>query len=208
MKLFLTAFEPFGGEQINAALEAVNHVSVPSEIELSTLTIPTVFGAGAEMILSFARSFRPDAIIMIGQASGRPSISLERIAINLRDASMPDNVGNQPVDQPVVPSGPAAYFSTLPLKTMRAAVLSAGIPCDLSCSAGTFVCNDLMYSVLHLLAAASSPVLAGFIHVPCTPEQASLSNWKIPSMQTSDAVKGLEAAILSLCRFLDGTNSS
>ncbi len=198
MKILLTAFEPFNGEKINAALETVNRVCVPDGVTLCTLTVPAVFGLCTDTVIDKIRSFRPDAVIMTGQASGRSAISLERIAVNLRDARIPDNAQNQPVDVPVDPDGPAAYFSTLPVKAMREAILAAGVPCELSCNAGTFVCNDLMYGVLHTLSLAVFPIPAGFIHLPCTPEQAVLYEKKTPSMKTEDAAKGLEAAISSL----------
>lgn len=198
MKILLTAFEPFNSEQINAALEAVTCVNPPVGVTLRTLTVPTVFGLCTNTVMDTVRSFRPDVVIMTGQASGRSAISLERIAVNLRDARIPDNAQNQPVDVPVDPNGPSAYFSTLPVKAMRKAILAAGVPCELSYSAGTFVCNDLMYGVLHALSCEAAPAIAGFIHLPCTPEQAALYTREMPSLKTEDAVKGLEAALASL----------
>ena len=198
MKILLTAFEPFNGEQTNAALEAVNRVHPPANITLHKLTVPTVFGFCTDTVMDTILSFRPDAVIMTGQASGRNAISLERIAVNLREARIPDNAQNQPIDVPIDPNGPPAYFSTLPVKAMREAILSAGVPCELSYSAGTFVCNDLMYGVLHALSREAVPALAGFIHLPCTPEQAALYAKETPSLKTKDAVKGLEAALTAL----------
>ena len=198
MKILLTAFEPFGGERINAACEAVARVTVPEGAELYKLTVPTVFGLCTETVLKAMRTFQPDAIVCVGQAAGRAAITPERVAINLRDARIPDNAGFQPVDEPVMPNGPAAYFSTLPVRAMTEAVKKAGLPAELSNTAGTFVCNDLFYGIRHTVESECPSVSCGFIHVPCTPEQASAYPAPLPSMDLPDIVKGLEAALSAL----------
>ena len=142
--------------------------------------------------------FVVDAILLIGQASRRSAITPERVAINVMDARIPDNAGQQPQNAPIRPSGPAAYFSTLPLRAMVQAIEAAGLPAVVSNTAGTFVCNDLFYGVMDYLAARSPAVPAGFIHVPCTPEQAAAFDPPLRSMALPDIVKGLEAAIGAL----------
>ncbi len=201
MKLLLTAFEPFGGEATNAALEAVTRVAAPNGVTLVKRTVPTVFGACIDAVTRAIEAERPDAIVMVGQASGRKAITPERVAINVRDARIPDNAGSQPVDEPIAPTGPAAYFSTLPLRRMIDAAQAVGVPAALSNTAGTFVCNDLFYGVLDFLAAqngGSPAVPAGFVHVPCTPEQAAAFDPSLASMALADIVKGLEAMIGAL----------
>lgn len=149
MKILLTGFDPFGGEEVNPSLEAVKHVTAPSGAELIKLEVPTVFGASIDAVLKAMRQHRPDAVVCVGQAAGRAGITPERVAINIADASLPDNAGNQPCDEPIYPDGDAAYFSTLPVKAMVAAIQAAGLPASLSNTAGTFVCNQLLYGVLY-----------------------------------------------------------
>ncbi len=190
-KLLITGFEPFGGESINPSWEAVK--LLPDKIgdhELFKLKVPTVFGKAAEAVLSFAEEMKPDAVICIGQAAGRSSVTPELVAINLRYAPIPDNIGEKPEDVPVVQGGPNAYFSTLPVREMAKAISVAGLPGAVSYSAGAFVCNDLLYSVLHNYN--NTPVRAAFIHVPLIPEQA---NGERPSLPLSEIEKALEAAI-------------
>ena len=152
MKLLLTAFDPFGGETVNPAQEAVKMVSSRvGNVEVIKCVVPTVFGKSIETVAAAIEDCRPDAVLCIGQAGGRADLTPERIAINLDDASIADNEGNRPVDTPIFPDGKPAYFSTLPVKAMVAAIRAAGIPASLSNTAGTFVCNHLMYGVLYTL---------------------------------------------------------
>ena len=193
-KLLITGFDPFGGETVNPSWEAVKLLpDIIGEYVLTKLQIPTVFGEAAQMILSSARQIRPDVILSVGQAGGRSGITPEVIGINLREARLPDNAGNQPVNAPVVPDGPAAYFSTVPVRDMVAAISNAGIPANLSCSAGAFVCNDVLYTLLHRFDGTSTS--AGFIHVPFLPEQAKEN---VPSLPLEKIVAGLTAAIGAL----------
>ena len=171
MNVLITGFDPFGGEPINPAWEAVK--AMKDEIagaKITKLQIPTVFGLAAARTLACAAECRPDAVLCIGQAGTRSAVTPEYVGINLRHARIADNLGNQPQDEPVVPGGPTAYFATVPVRTMTAAIEAQGIPAAVSYTAGTYVCNDLLYTLLHHYAG--TPVRAGFIHVPFLPEQA------------------------------------
>ena len=189
-KLLITGFEPFGGEKINPSWEAVK--LLPKKIgdfELIKAEIPVVFEKAAETVIAKADELEPNAIICVGQAGGRSGITPEMVAINLRFASIPDNEGNQPKDIPCVTDGENAYFSTLPIRKMAAAVSEASIPCSVSYSAGTYVCNDLIYHVLHHYKGTD--IKGCFIHVPFIPEQTTDK----PSMELETIAKALEIAI-------------
>ena len=190
-KLLITGFDPFGGADRNPSREAVMALpDVIGDYTLFKLEIPTVFGLAAETVLRAATDLRPDAILCVGQAGGRAAITPEVVAINLREVSIPDNHGNQPQNTPVVENAPAAYFSTLPVRHMVEAVKAAGVPCALSYSAGVFVCNDLLYTLLHHYDGTDTRV--GFVHIPYLPEQAGEG---VPSLPLCEAVKGLTAVI-------------
>lgn len=189
-KLLITGFEPFGGEKINPSWEAVK--LLPEKIgdfEIIKAEIPVVFEKAAETVLAKAEELKPNAIICVGQAGGRTGVTPEMVAINLRFASIPDNEGNQPKDVPCISDGENAYFATLPVRKMVEAVSEASIPCSVSYSAGTYVCNDLIYHVLHSYKGTETK--ACFIHVPFIPEQ---TNDK-PSMELETIAKALEIAI-------------
>lgn len=191
MKLLITGFEPFGGSSINAAWSAVD--SLPERIgawELHKLQLPTVFGTAAQRVLAAAEELRPDAVLCVGQAGGRGGVTPEMAALNLRFARIPDNAGQSPMDEPVIPGGPAAYFATLPARVMTNAIQAAGLPAAVSYSAGVFVCNDLFYSLLHHFR--DTPTRVGFIHVPFLPQQGE------PSLPLKDTSAALVAAILAL----------
>ena len=193
-KLLITGFDPFGGESINPAWEAVSRL--PDRIgtwEIHRLQIPTVFGKAGEVLLAKAEALLPDAIISVGQAGGRKAVTPEMVAVNLRYGSIADNAGVRPQDEPVVSGGPAAYFATLPVRKMAQAMVDAGLPGSVSYSAGAFVCNDTMYAVLHRYHG--TPVRAGFIHVPFLPQQAKEG---VPSMALEEIVKALEICIEQL----------
>ena len=194
MKILLTAFEPFGGAAINPAQEAVR--LVPERIggaEIVKCTVPVVFGASVDTVLAAVEREQPDAVLCIGQAGGRAALTPERVAINVDDASIPDNAGRQPVDAPVVAGAPAAYFATLPVKAMTARIRAAGLPAAVSNTAGTYVCNHLMYGVLHALATRWPHVRGGFMHVPFAPEQ--VTERPAPSMSVADIARGIAAAV-------------
>ena len=193
-QLLITGFDPFGGETVNPSWEAVKQLdNTIGSYQLTKLQLPTVFGKAADALLSAAKELQPDAILSIGQAGGRSGITPEVIGINLREARIPDNAGNQPVNQPIVPDGPAAYFATVPVREMAAAMQTGGIPCTLSYSAGAFVCNDVLYSVLHHYHGTDTRV--GFIHVPFLPQQAKENQ---PFMTLDEIVRGLTLAIGAL----------
>ncbi len=194
MKILLTAFDAFGGESINPALKAVSLVKAPEGVELSKLEVPTVFGKSVDVVAAAMEREQPDAVICIGQAGGRKAVTPERVAINLMDAGIADNEGFIPVDLPIVPGGENALFSTLPIKAMVFAIQAAGVPAQLSNSAGTFVCNQLLYGVLNLCKEKFPNTIAGFIHVPFLPEQ-TVSRTEMPSLSLASMVTALEAAL-------------
>lgn len=190
-KLLITGFDPFGGAKINPSWEAVKGLpDRVGEYELCKLEIPTVFHRATRVVLEKAGEFQPDVILCVGQAGGRAAVTPERIAVNIRDARIPDNAGGQPDGELVAADGPAAYFATVPVREMAKAIEAAGIPATVSNSAGAFVCNDTLYGILH--ACAGTPVRCGFIHVPYIPEQGE------PSMPPETIRRALEAAILAL----------
>ena len=190
-QLLITGFEPFGGETVNPSWEAVRLLpEALGDYRLTKLQIPTVFGRAAGTVLEAARTLLPDVILCIGQAGGRSSVTPEVVGINLREARIPDNAGNQPENVPVVPGAPAAYFSTVPVRAMVGAIRDAGLPAALSYSAGTFVCNDVLFSLLHAFDGTQTKV--GFIHVPFLPEQAKEN---APALPLADIVRALTAAI-------------
>ena len=187
-KLLITGFDPFGGATINPAWEAVK--LLPEQIgdfEVYKLEIPTVFGLAAETVIAKASAVNPDVIICVGQAGGRAAVTPERIAVNIRDAKISDNAGNQPVGEFVTLDSPAAYFSTVPVMEMASAIADAGLPGVVSNSAGAFVCNDTLYCLLHHFR--DTAVKVGFIHVPYLPEQGS------PSLPLEKTAAALEIAI-------------
>lgn len=198
MKILITAFEPFGGETINPAQEAVRALNERiAGTELVKLTVPVAFGRSVETVFRAMKETQPDAVLCVGQAGGRSAVTPERVAVNIIDARIPDNDGRQPVDEPVFPDGPAAYFSTLPIRKMTARIREAGIPAEISNTAGTYVCNELMYGVLHHIAREFPGTRGGFVHVPFLHEQA-LTRANTPSLSMQDLVTALEAAIRAI----------
>ncbi|MBR3874282.1 MAG: pyroglutamyl-peptidase I [Clostridia bacterium] len=192
--LLITGFDPFDGETVNPAWEAVKRL--PDTIggwTLHKLEIPTVFADASRAVIAEAQRIKPDAVICVGQAGGRAAVTPEMVGINLRYGRIADNVGCAPQDEPVAPGAPAAYFATLPVRAMAEAVSAAGIPAAVSYSAGAFVCNDVLYSVLHHFNGTD--VRSGFIHVPFLPEQAKPG---VPSMPLDDIVRALEICIQTL----------
>lgn len=187
-KLLITGFDPFGGATVNPAWQAVRLLpDIIGDFVVYKLEIPTVFGRAAAIVADRAEEVRPDVILCIGQAGSRDAVTPERIAVNIRDAKISDNEGNMPQGEFVVPEGPAAYFSTVPVKEMAQAIRDAHIPGAVSNSAGAFVCNDTLYSLLHRYAGTG--VRIGFIHVPYAPEQGE------PSLPVEKTAAALEAAI-------------
>lgn len=195
MKVLVTGFEPFGGEKVNPALEAIK--GLPSEIhgaEVSWLEVPTVFHKSAQVLEEEMSRYQPDFVLCIGQAGGRSSLTPERVAINQDDARIPDNDGNQPIDLPIRQDGAPAYFSSLPIKAMVQAIKKEGLPASVSNTAGTFVCNHLMYQSLYLVEKKFPHVKAGFMHIPYMMEQV-VNRPTTPAMSLVDIRRGIEAAI-------------
>lgn len=198
MKVLITGFDPFGGESINPALEAVKKLPDTIEgAEIIKLEIPTVFRKSLEKIEENIIKFNPDVVISIGQAGGRFGITPERVAINIDDARIPDNETNQPIDIPIFEDGDTAYFTTLPIKAMVKEMQDNGIPSSVSNTAGTFVCNHVMYGVLYMAAKKYPNIKAGFIHVPYIPSQV-VTKPNQPSMSTEDITKGLTLCIKAI----------
>ena len=187
-KLLITGFDPFGGAKVNPSWQAVSRLpDRVGEFELCKLEIPTVYDFATRVVLEKAAQFQPDVILCVGQAGGRDSVTPERIGVNIRDARITDNAGNQPRGEFVAPEGPAAYFATVPVEKMVQAIERAGIKATVSNSAGAFVCNDTLYGILHHYAGTN--VRCGFVHVPYIPEQGS------PSMPLEQITAALAAAI-------------
>ena len=198
MKLLLTAFTPFGGESINPALEAVKEVKDKiSNLDIIKLEVPTVFNKSIQTVIDAMEKEKPDFVLCVGQAGGRAGITPERVAINVDDARIPDNDGNQPIDRTIYLDGENAYFSNLPVKAMVEAIKKASLTSSLSNSAGTYVCNHLMYGVLYHIDKIYKGMKGGFIHVPYIPEQ-TVDKPDKPSMPLNDIVRGLEAAISAI----------
>lgn len=188
-KVLITGFEPFGGESINPALEAVKRLNGRKLDggEVVMCQVPVTRYESIEAVIESIELHQPDIVITVGQAAGRTAITPERVAINLDDFRIPDNGGHQPIDEPVIPDGPDAYFTTLPIKAITRALQQENIPCQVSNTAGTFVCNHLFYGVQHYLRDKS--VRHGFVHIPLLPEQDSSGNQ--PTMSLDVIVEGL-----------------
>lgn len=194
MTLLLTGFAPFGGETLNPSWEAVRRLDGERLGDLTVVAaqLPTEFGAALQALDELLERHRPTLVVAVGQAGRRAELSLERIAINVDDARIPDNAGRQPIDEPVVAGGPAAYFSTLPIKAMTRVLRDAGIPAAVSQTAGTFVCNHVFYGLQHRLQG--SGVRGGFIHIPYLPAQAAAQPGA-PSMALETLIAGLRLAL-------------
>jgi len=189
--LLITGFDPFGGESVNPSWEAVKRL--PDRLgdwQIVKLQIPTVFEEAAQTVMAEADRCRAEVILSVGQAGGRAAVTPERIGINVRSASIADNKGNMPREEAIVSGGADGIFATVPVAAMAESIREAGLPGAVSNSAGTFVCNDVLYTLLHRYAGTS--VRAGFIHVPYLPEQGS------PSLSLEDTVRALERVIMVL----------
>jgi pyroglutamyl-peptidase len=197
MRLLLTGFEPFDGRDINTSQSAVLALGdhhVPS-VELHTLLLPVDRERGPDLLLQSVQQIQPDTVLCLGEAKGRMRVSIERVAINLLDAPMRDNAGHLMIDEPILADGPAAYFTTLPVRTMLHTLHALNVPGELSLSAGAFLCNQVAYVLLHELALRKSTCRAGFIHLPLLPEQASREAQPVPSMSLETTTRGLAAIV-------------
>ena len=193
-QILLTAFEPFGGDPVNPSLLIARrlHGETVAGARVVAVELPCVFHASLAVLDEALARTRPTLAVALGLAAGREGLSIERVAINVDDARIPDNVGAQPVDEPVAPGGPAAWFSTLPIKAMAAALNQAGVPASVSQTAGTFVCNHVFYGLQHRLAGTG--VRSGFIHVPLLPEQADRHPGQ-PVLALAEQVRGVRLAL-------------
>ena len=191
--MLLTGFDAFGGDTVNPSWLAVQALSgeVIAGHTVIAAQLPTAFASSTAVLVHLLRIHRPALVICVGQAGGRSALSIERVAININDARIADNTGAQPIDQPVLRTGPAAYFSTLPIKAVLHALQQAGLPAEVSQTAGTFVCNQVFYALMHALKKqrGKDTVRGGFIHVPFLPSQGA------PSMALGDMVLGLRVAV-------------
>lgn len=194
--VLITAFEPFGGERVNPSWEAVSQLDerMICGARVVAKQLPCEFGTSLEKIYAAIDELKPDVVLAVGQAGGRSDITVERVGINVDDARIPDNAGNQPIDEAIVEGGPAAYFATLPIKAIVEGIREAGIPASVSQTAGTYVCNHVMYGLLHYLAQQENPARGGFIHIPYLPEQA-VSHPGSASMSAQTVLLALEMAL-------------
>ena len=187
MKALVTGFEPFGGEEINASFEAVRRLPARiGAIEIATAALPTSYARSLVALEAAILRAKPDIVLCVGQAGERAALCVERVAVNLQDARMPDNDGAQPVDTPVIPGGPAAYLATLPVRAVVAALHAEELPAEISMSAGTFVCNHVFYGLMHIAATGKHRFRAGFLHVPPLPREKDA-----PSLPLDDIVRGI-----------------
>ncbi|MFY4775742.1 pyroglutamyl-peptidase I [Metabacillus sp. RGM 3146] len=199
-KVLLTGFEPFGGEKINPSWEAVKQLNgkVFDDIELSAERIPTVYRESIDALEMHIEKHQPDIVICVGQAGGRLHVTPEKVAINLDEARIPDNAGNQPIDEKISEDGPAAYFTGLPIKRMVEGMKEQGIPASVSYTAGTFVCNHVFYGLMDYIHRTSSNIRGGFIHIPFITEQ--VVDKKAPSLSLDTIVKGIRIAAVGAAR--------
>lgn len=197
-RILLTGFEPFGGEAVNPSwrvAQALHGSRIGGGATVFAACLPTVFGAAAGRLRQALDESGATLVLALGQAAGRSEMSLERVAINLDDARIADNAGSQPIDSPVVPGAPAAYFTTLPIKAMVLAMREAGCPAGVSYSAGTFVCNHVFFALMHELARRPG-VRGGFMHVPLLPQQAARQGGAAPpSLALAEMVAGVRVAL-------------
>lgn len=201
MKILVTGFDPFAEDTINPAIEAVKRLpDTIDDAKIIKLEIPTVFQKSAKVVREAILAEKPDYILNIGQAGGRTDLTPERIAINLDDARIEDNEGQQPIDLPIQNDGDAAYFSQLPIKAMVDSMKKEGLPASVSNSAGTFVCNHIMYQTLYLTAKEFPEIKAGFMHIPFMTEQV-VNRPERPSLPLEDIIKGIEVSIKAIVAY-------
>ena len=198
MKIIVTGFDPFGGEKINPSIECVKALPEIEGVELFRVELPTVFKESAIRLNEVINDVKPDAVLCVGQAGGRPGVTMERVAINVDDARIPDNISQQPIDEVIQLDGEAAYFTTLPIKRIVNAIRKAGIPAEVSNTAGTFVCNHIMYQALFTATKADKSFKAGFMHIPFIPEQTTDK----PSLPLEESTKALKIAIETIRDYL------
>jgi len=199
VKILVTAFEPFNGRDINPSQLILEQLEAPESVILIKELLPVEFQATTKILKSLLKEYQPDIVLSLGQAGNRPEISVERVAININNCRsssgqkiIADNAGDMPVDEPIVEDAPQAYFSNLPVWDMVKAIQEAGVEAAVSYTAGTYVCNHVMYTVLHEVATNYPEMKAGFIHVPFLPEQNPATGY---TMELNDMVKGIQAIL-------------
>ena len=192
MKALVTGFDPFGGDAINPSSEAVARLRRRiGSLSIETAVLPTSYARSAGVLRQAIDRAQPDLVLCVGQAGGRSELSLERVGINVQDARIRDNDGDQPIDVPVVPGGPPAHFATLPIKACVVALRRAGLPAAVSNTAGTFVCNHVLYALMDMAQDHPARFRGGFLHIPYVPEQAARLGGA-PSMAVGDIARGIE----------------
>lgn len=194
--VLVTGFEPFGGDSVNPSAQLLTRLDggTVEGHRIATALLPCRFDAAGPALLAAIAAHAPALVLAVGQAGGRARLSFERVAINLVDARIADNAGSQPVDEAVVDGAPPAYFATLPVKAMTAAARDAGVPAELSLTAGIYVCNAAFFTLMHVLSAAPAPARGGFLHIPWLPEQAAHEP-DAPSMTLDTMERGVRAAL-------------
>lgn len=194
-RVLVTGFEPFDAEAVNPSWQAASLVAAeaPAGLDVTAVRLSCVFGTAIDELRAAVARTEPDLVLCVGQAGGRADLTVERVAINVDDARIPDNSGRRPVDEPVVADGPAAYFAALPVKACVAAVRAAGLPASVSQTAGTFVCNNVFYGLMHLIATERPALRGGFVHVPYTPDQ--VTDKGEPSLPAATIADGLRAVL-------------
>ena len=202
MKILITGFDPFDGEDVNPAYDAVK--DLPDEIlntQIIKRELPTEFKKSHKILKELALEHTPDVILCVGQAGGRSGLTVEKVAINLAEARIPDNSGYQPIDENIIKDGKTAYFATVPVKNMVKGIRESDVQGNISYTAGTFVCNSIMYHALALCENELTNCIAGFIHVPFLPEQVVNKREGTPSMSKENITKGLQAAIEAIITY-------
>jgi pyroglutamyl-peptidase len=197
--ILITGFAAFGGEKINPSWEAVKQLDqlIIDEYQLIARQLPCSFAESSEHLIKLLEELQPQIVLNIGQAGGRLDISLERVAINLDDARIADNLGAQPIDQTIIKNAPSAYFTNLPLKALLQSARNNGIPASISYSAGTFVCNHVFYTLMHWINTLNPAIKGGFIHIPYLPEQAAALGAQ-PSMTQETVISGLKIILKTI----------
>lgn len=197
--ILITGFAAFGGEKINPSWEAVKQLDqlIIDEHQLIARQLPCSFAESSEHLTKLLEELQPQIVLNIGQAGGRLDISLERVAINLDDARIADNLGAQPIDQTIIKDAPNAYFTNLPLKALLQVARNNGIPASISYSAGTFVCNHVFYTLMHWINTVNPAIKGGFIHIPYLPEQAAALGAQ-PSMTQETVISGLKTILKTI----------
>lgn len=197
-KVLLTGFDPFGKDKINPALELIKKMSkeeIPDAV-LTTISLPVVFGEAISELISSIEKTKPDLVISLGQAAGRMVVSIERIGLNMNDTDLADNANNKPKDELIAANGPAAYFTTINVRKTYQEIKKAGIPVSISNSAGTYVCNNIIYGVLHHLSNNNqNEIKYGFIHIPYLPSQAAEKSKPFASLPLEIIEKAVRIAI-------------